>query len=70
MPLPQLNLPVPQLSSPTEHGTDLPLPCHYFDFIVGTSTGGLVNPFMKPDDSRQLTSIRLGSLPSCLGDYA
>lgn len=23
-----------------ETGPDLPLPCNYFDFIIGTSTGG------------------------------
>ena len=34
-----------------EQTETLPLPCNYFDFIVGTSTGGYVNNALRnPSD--------------------
>jgi hypothetical protein len=42
LPSPQPKEPVPQCVPSVEYGAELPLPCYYFDFIVGTSTGGFV----------------------------
>lgn len=58
------------------HDVDTRLPCHYFDFIVGTSTGGYVSLIKSHNHDSQyarLIAIMLGRLrmtvDECIYEY-
>lgn len=54
------SLPSPPSNEPGSFNEDTLLPCHYFDFMYGTSTGGLI--------ATMLGRLRM-SIPQCLEIY-